>query len=203
MQRSMAKWGGEFTFDELIHLEDLYINTIKAFNISNPIDMDAIKKACRISVLIDQLLLSNDTKAIKELIAAYQNMLKIAKIDELANTASKGTIKTVADLMAYMEEHGYEFDFYDNVDRDIVDKTIRDIKQSIRDEIVNATGLDIKLQEIKENYQVDLEEQSVNEAIDEIPLDKLLDKDYYSEQELEVDTELNAEGVYYDSDDDF
>lgn len=201
MKRAMTKWGGEFTFDELLRLEDLYINTVKAFNITNPIDMDAVKKACRISILIDQQLQSGEAKSIKDFIAAYQNMLKIAKIDDLAETATKGTIKTVADLMAYMEDHNYEFEFYDNVDRDIVDKTIRDIKQSIRDEIVNATGLEVTLQEMKEKYENSLEETKEQEAIEEVPLETLLDKDYYSEQEMEVDKELGEIGVFYDDDD--
>ena len=50
-----------------------------------------------------------------------------------------------------MEDHGFIFNYYDQVDRDIVDKTIKDIQQSIRTEINNAVGLDVTLQQIKEN----------------------------------------------------
>ena len=50
MLRNQIKWGANYTFAELIQLENLFINTLKANDVSNPMQKDAIKKACKMSV---------------------------------------------------------------------------------------------------------------------------------------------------------
>ena len=47
-ERSRVKWGMDYTFAELIQLENLLINTIKVYNIADPMRLDAIKKACKL-----------------------------------------------------------------------------------------------------------------------------------------------------------
>ena len=192
-ERSRVKWGMEYTFGELIQLENLLVNTIKAYNITDPMRLDAIKKACKLSVKIDSLIESGDAKSIKDYTAAYQSFLKAAQIEELGQVASEGTIKTVADLYKYMEKNGFEFEFYDKEERDIVDKTINDIKSTIRNEIVNATGLDIKLEEIQKSFKQKQEEDVTQIALDQKPLSEILGADFYDEIEFETDKELENE----------
>lgn len=192
-ERSRVKWGMEYTFGELIQLENLLVNTIKAYNITDPMRLDAIKKACKLSVKIDSLIESGDAKSIKDYTAAYQSFLKAAQIEELGQVASEGTIKTVADLYKYMEKNGFEFEFYDKEERDIVDKTINDIKSTIRNEIVNATGLDIKLEEIQKSFKQKQEEDVTQIALDQKPLSEILGTDFYDEIEFETDKELENE----------
>lgn len=189
-ERSRVKWGMEYTFAELIQLENLLINTIKVYNISDPMRLDAIKKACKLSVKIDSLIESGDAKSIKDYTAAYQSFLKAAQIEELGQVANEGTIKTVADLYKYLEKNGYEFEFYDHEERDIVDRTMNDIKKSIKTEIENATGLDLKIEEIKKSFKEKKESDLTEEVITEAPLDKLINEDYYEELEMETDKEL-------------
>lgn len=192
-ERSRVKWGMEYTFGELIQLENLLVNTIKAYNITDPMRLDAIKKACKLSVKIDSLIESGDAKSIKDYTAAYQSFLKAAQIEELGQVATEGTIKTVADLYKYMEKNGFEFEFYDKEERDIVDKTINDIKSTIRNEIVNATGLDIKLEEIQKSFKQKQEEDVTQIALEQKPLNEILGADFYDEIEFETDKELENE----------
>jgi guanylate kinase len=192
-ERARAKWGMDYTFIELIQLENLLINTIKAHNVTEPMRLDAIKKAAKISVKIDALIEAGDAKSIKDYTAAYQSFLKAANIDELGQVANEGTIKTVSDLYKYMEKNGFEFKFYDKEDRDIVDKTIQDIKNSIRHEIGNATGLEHKLEEMQRNFGQGREEQATEEAIAASPLADILGEDFYDDIEFETDKELASE----------
>lgn len=193
-ERSRIKWGEDYSFGELIQLENLLVNTIKVYNITDPMRLDAIKKACKLSVKIDALIQSGDAKSIKDYTAAYQSFLKAAQIDELGQVANEGTIKTVSDLYKYYEKHGFEFKFYDHEERDIVDKTIGDIKASIRQEIGNATGLDFKLEDIKKNMNRKIEEDITKEVLDSTPLSDLLtSEDYYEEVEREVDEEFSKQ----------
>ena len=43
-ERARTKWGLGYTFIELIQLENLLINTIKAHNVTEPMRLDAIQK---------------------------------------------------------------------------------------------------------------------------------------------------------------
>lgn len=193
-ERSRVKWGMEYTFSELIQLENLLLNTIKVYNITDPMRLDSIKKACKLSVKIDALIESGDAKSIKDYTSAYQSFLKSAQIDELGQVANEGTIKTVADLYKYIEKNGYEFKFYDKEERDIVDKTINDIKTSIKHEIANATGLDLKIEEIKRSFKQKEEEDLTQQVLDDTPLSELVDsEDYYDEVEFETDEALDNE----------
>lgn len=197
-ERARVKWGMEYTFGELMQLENLFINTIKVYNITDPMRLDAIKKAAKLSVKIDSLIESGDAKSIKDYTAAYQSFLKAANIDELGQVANEGTIKTVADLYKYMEKNGFEFEFYDKEERDIVDRTINDIKMTIRNEIVNATGLDVKLEEIQELFKQKQEEDFTQAIVSDKPLDHILDDDFYDEVEFETDKELENEDLDLD-----
>lgn len=202
-ERARVKWGHDYTFAELIQLENLFINTIKVHNITDPMRLDAIKKSCKISVKIDSMIESGDAKAIKEYTGAYKDFLKTAQIDELGQVANEGTIKTVADLYKYMEKNGFEFTFYDKEERDIVDKTLNDIKESIRYQISNATGIDLKLQEITKKHREKEETEATEEAVKENPLDKLIaSEDYYEELELEADKEFEEEELDLEYDED-
>lgn len=200
-ERAKVKWGLEYTFGELIQLENLLINTIKVYNITDPMRLDAIKKACKLSVKIDALIESGDAKSIKDYTAAYQSFLKAAQIEELGQVANEGTVKTVADLYKYLEKNGFEFTFYDHEERDIVDRTINDIKKSIKLEIENATGLDLKIAEIKKSFRQKEEDDASDEAIAESPLNQLISEDYYEELEMETDQRLAEEELDLNYDD--
>lgn len=202
-ERTRVKWGHDYTFAELIQLENLLTNTIKVYNITDPMRLDSIKKACKLSVKIDSLIESGDAKSIKDYTSAYQSFLKSANIEELGQVANEGTIKTVADLYKHLEKNGFEFTFYDKEDRDIVDRTITDIKTTIRHEISNATGLDIKLAEMSKSMHEKEEAEATEDSISEKPMSTILAEDYYEEVEFETDKELGNEelDIEYDDDD--
>lgn len=197
-ERARIKWGHDYTFQELVQLENLLTNTIKVYNISDPMRLDAIRKACKLSVKIDALIESGEAKVLKDYTTAYNQFLKSAQIDELGSVANENSIKTVADLYKYMEKNGFEFKFYDKEERDIVDKTLNDIKHSIREQIVNATGLDLKIQEITKSFKDKMEDNLTEHAILSSPLDDMVNEDYYEEVELETDNKLLEEELDFD-----
>lgn len=202
IERMHEKWGGEYSFEELMQLESQFNSIITALNVSNPTQLENIKKVCKMSVLVDQYIQGGETKAILEGTNALAKLTDIAQINEMTEVASEGTIKTVADLYKYMEDHGWRWSFYDKVDRDIVDTTIKDIQQSIRTEINNATGLDVTLQNVKENYLRTEEDQVAAEAQADVPIQDILELekhlDSYSEEEIRIDQELDAQEVIFE-----
>ena len=205
IERNQVKWGSNYSFEEYVQLENLLISTLRANDVSNPMQIDAIKKACRISVELDKAIEAGDSKGIKELSSAYSTFTKTAQIDTVIESANSDVIATVADLADYIEKCGGKFTYYDNVDRDIVDKTIKDIQEYNRKLVSDSTGLGSTLEAITQSYRKSLEQQATNNAISELTLEDIVNEqragNYAFDQELDNETLVDV--PMGDDDDDY
>ena len=68
--RERIKWGEQYSFEELMKIESLYTRTLRANNITNPMQKEAVKTLCKLQVEIDNAIRMQDTKAIKEFSSA-------------------------------------------------------------------------------------------------------------------------------------
>lgn len=202
LDRGRIKWGTNFTFEELIQLENLFSTTVGAFDINNPMQIDAIKKACKASLLLDKAMLEGNIDQIKNLTSAYQQFVSTAKIDEMIESAQTEVIRTVADLAQFLEDNNFEFKFYDNQDRDIVDKTIRDMKEHLRTLVMESTGLEQTLEMIHKKYTEGQQEKANLAASEVVPLEQIMAKakEEYNE---EIDSELEDEEILEENDDEY
>jgi hypothetical protein len=205
IERNTVKWGANYSFEEYVQLENLLISTLRANDISNPLQIDAIKKACKISVELDKAIMEGDSKGIKELSGAYSSFTKTAQIDTVIEAANNDVIATVADLGDFIEKSGGEFTYYDNVDRDVVDKTIKDMKKYIQDLVGDATGLTTQLEAMRASYQASVEQQATDSATSALSIQDIIDEQRAGNAEF--DSELEAETlddlVIEDEDDNF
>ncbi len=192
IERNKIKWGPGYTFNELINLESLFIHTLKANNVSNPIQIDAVKKACKMSIAIDQSITSRESKEINDLTRAYQGFVKIAKIDDLITASSEDVISNVSELVDYIERSGFKFKYYDNVERDIVDKSIDDIKLYIRRLVQDSTGLEVALERVSQTYREDKAKEEHEEAVNEVSLESLFENSI-DIRNSEIDKELEED----------
>lgn len=199
--RAIITWGPGFTFEELIKMESNYQSTISSFDINNPMQLDAVRKANITSIMIDRSIRTGDVKALKDLTATLASFMKMAKIEELIESQESDVLRTVADLAAHLESKGFEFEFYDKVERDIVDKTIANIQDYLRTLVLESTGLDATLDLISSKYKEDLKLSAAEKAYEELPLEEIT---RLAKEELarEIDEELAAERILEDEDDD-
>lgn len=202
LDRGRIKWGTNFSFEELIQLENLFSTTVGAFDINNPMQIDAIKKACKASLLLDKAMFEGDVENIKNLTSAYQQFVATAKIDEMIESAQTEVIRTVADLAQYLEDNNFEFTFYDNHDRDIVDKTIRDMKEHLRTLVLESTGLEQTLEMIQKKYTEGQQEKAKISATELVPLEEVMAK-AKEEFNEKIDKELEEEEIIEDDNDEY
>lgn len=204
--RNQIKWGVNYTFEEYVQLENLLISTMRANDISNPLQIDAIKKACKISVELDKAIMAGDSKGIKDLTTAYSGFTKTAQIDNVIAAANNDVITTVADLADFVEKCGGQYKYYDGVERDIVDKTINDIKEYIRVLVQDSTGLGATLENIAQSYKRSVEQSAADNATSTVTLEDII-ADQTSAANHELDEELAAETlddiVIEDEDDEY
>ena len=194
MRRAKIKWGGEYSFEEYVQLDSLLVSTLRAGDITNPLQIDAIKKAARISIQLDQAILAGDAKGIKDLTSAYSTFTKTAQIDDVIQSSNKDVISTVSDLGDYIEQCGGQFKYYDGVERDVVDKTIADFKEYIRVLVQDCTGLAATLESISKSYAQKVEENANEEAFAEVSLEDLINDNAIAANR-DLDAQLAAEDV--------
>jgi hypothetical protein len=112
----------------------------------------------------------------------------------MIESAQTEVIRTVADLAQFLEDNNFEFTFYDNQDRDIIDKTIRDMKEHLRTLVMESTGLEQTLEMIQKKYTEGQSEKANLAAEQLVPLEEIMAK-AKEEYNNEIDSELEDEEI--------
>lgn len=192
VDRGRLKWGEQYTFEEIIKLDSIYSRTLKANNITNPMQKEAVKTLCKLQIEMDEAIRMKDAKAIKDFSSAWSTFAKQADLENMINDTKTDDITTVAELYDYMERSGFKFKFYDSFDRDEVDRTIKDITDTNRHLILESTGLQPLLEEMARTRMQTAEEEATNEIIrGDTTLEDMLnfqatDNDIETEEDEEV-----------------
>lgn len=160
--------------------------------ITNPAQKETLKALCIIQVKIRQALTIDDSKTLKDLTASYSSLAKAAKLDELIESTKTDDITTVAELYQYFEDNGFQFKFYEGKPQDEIDYCIDDIKQCLRQTVLDSTGLSGLLEQMIKREQSQAEAQKTAEAVEKVSVEDLLqlDPDTMGQPEEEADAEL-------------
>lgn len=157
--RGRLKWGDQYTFEELIQLDQLYTRTIKANNIISPMQKVAVKTLCQLQMKVNQAIRLEDSKALKEYSSAWSTFAKQANLEEMINEAKTEDITTVAEFYQYMEDQGFIFKYYQGDCKDEIDFAIKDIQDTNRRLVLESTGLQAQLEEMIRQRTVSAEEE--------------------------------------------
>lgn len=198
--RGKVKWGNEFTFQQIMKLEDIYENTVKQYNITSSLQQDAIRKAAKLSIKMDSLIDGGEFKDLKDATSAQAQFLKTADIKDLAETAkSDDTITTVNDLAFYLEKNGFQFSkMLPDIPQDAIDELMENYMTNVKDVVYNATGLDTQLQDLIEQIKLNSEEELLAQEAEAIPLSGEELEDFLEEKQKEADRELENEELETD-----
>lgn len=200
IQRAVLKWGQNYSFEELVKLDNLFTSQIRANNIINPLQKEAVRSLCKIQIEMDKALLIGDTKGLKDYTSAYGTLAKQAQLEDLVAETKTSDITTVAELYDYMEKKGFQFEYYDGADKDEVDRAIHDIQESNRAFILESTGMGATLENMIHKKQVQDEENKTEEAIQQASIQDLMN--FHSEDMFNIEEEDDKEVTKMEFDDD-
>lgn len=192
LDRGHLKWGEQYTFEELIQLDAVYSRTLRANNITNPLQKEAVKTLCKLNIEMNEAIRAKDAKAMKDYSTAYATFAKQADLEGMINETKTDDITTVAELYDYMEKSGFQFKFYDGYDRDEVDRTIKDIQDTNRRLILESTGLQPLLEDMMRQRMEQTESATAAAATSE-PGKTLEDLMNFHAEDGEVATEEDSE----------
>lgn len=135
-----GRWGSDYTPEELIKLEQEYVDLIKNGDPNDTIQVNYAKKISKISLLMDKALDEGDAGSWKDLGNLYDKLLKSADLN--SKNQSSETIDSISELVAICESTGFiQIDDGIRYDQDKIDLTIDNMQSYTRDLVVSETGL--------------------------------------------------------------
>lgn len=120
------RWGDHYTQKELEKLESMYRGIKESFGVGDEVGEDNARKLCMLSLEIDKCIASGGA-GLDKLITPYNKIQANAGFTA-DNTRDANSFESVSELMLYMEKIGWKEKFVNDVPRDIVDLTIKDIQ---------------------------------------------------------------------------
>ncbi len=197
-----SKWGPQYEFSEYLRLEEITNSTIRSTGTTNPLTIDNIRKLAITSIMIDRMIREGEVKAAAEYSKMYQTFIKSGGFEELIDVSSDvDVISNVADLCNYLEEKDFKFDFYDKVQRDVVDKTIEDLKNWTRKFVLDNAGIiQQEYDVISDAWKNKIENDKYDEATKKLTLEEIIEEKKKGINE-ELDKDLDDEDFSFDEDD--
>lgn len=142
------KWGGKFTEDELIRLEDFWQDMIKSYTIETASHKDYLRKICLVSVMAEQELFKGNITQYKSLISTYDTLMKSSKFTEAQNATSQDYISSFGEFVSYIEKDGFIPKFAPEQPMDIVDITINNMNEYTRKLVLGERNLSEMIENI-------------------------------------------------------
>lgn len=132
------KWGSNYDDEELQYLENLLEGLLQTQNISGALQFDQALKICKISLNLDSKI--REGVDFDKLMGSYDKLVKTAEFTP-KNTKNASDFESVGELVKYLEKKGFRASFYDDVTRDIVDETIKNIQAYNQRLYTNESGI--------------------------------------------------------------
>lgn len=181
LNKLRAKWGQEYTEEEeLKQLEKLFQGILNTYSIFGDQQIDQVKKICKISLIIDQKIRAGED--FDKYIKSYDQLCKMANLVP-KNIKDATDFSSVGELFAYLEKSGWMNEFYNGVENDIVDKTIKDIQNWSRNLYVNESSIPEDIASRIEALKIanDMEDELnkiENDDLDDIMFDDMEEEDF-------------------------
>ena len=177
------KWGGNYDNDELAYLEDLY----KGLLLTQNVNVDQAQKICKLSLEIDSRIRSGD-KDVDKFLSSYDKLVKTAEFTP-KNTKNVNDFDSFAEVGLWLEKRGHQNKFYDNVTRDVIDETLKNIENYNQRLYINEGGIG---DEITQRIKM---LQTANEPESEFfDLQKDFNEEEYDNAGFNIDEEFKVEG---------
>ena len=132
------KWGSNYDDEELQYLENLLDGLLQTQNISGALQFDQALKICKISLNLDSKI--REGTDFDKLVGSYDKLVKTAEFTP-KNVKNASDFESTGELIKWLEKRGFKSKFYDNVTRDIVDETIKNIQSYNQRLYTNESGI--------------------------------------------------------------
>lgn len=163
MRELRFKWGSNYNEEEMVKLETLYTEMHDSYDISTASHEDYLKTICMISLRLKQSVNNGDYDAVNKLSAQYDKLMKSAKFTASQKKEEENYIDSISEMVRLCEEKDFIPVFHGTEPKDIVDVTIRDLKNYTKNLIEQEPGLAQLIEEATETIKLELEKENMSE----------------------------------------
>ena len=181
------KWGSNYSEDELYYLENLLQGLLSTQNMFGALQDDQALKLCKISLSIDVAI--QNGLDFEKLLSSYDRLVKIAGFTP-KNVKNINDFESVGELVKWLEKKGFKNKFYDNVTRDIVDETMKNIQVYNQKLYTNESGIGEEITRRIENLKTAKEMENHYDTNVEYDLEEYDNQGYeelINNEEFEID----------------
>lgn len=132
------KWGSNYDDEELQYLENLLDGLLQTQNISGALQFDQALKICKISLNLDSKI--REGADFDKLMGSYDKLVKTAEFTP-KNVKNASDFESTGELIKWLEKRGFKSKYYDNITKDIVDETIKNIQAYNQRLYTNESGI--------------------------------------------------------------
>lgn len=153
-----TKWGKNYSVEEWLQLEKLYVEMTESFDIQTAAHVDNLKMLCKTSLKANQLIDLGDVEGANKMIKTYDMLMKQGRFTAAQNKAeSSDFVDSVGELVLMCERDGFIPRFYTDGPQDKVDKVLQDnqlyLRQLVMDELNLGSLIEKALKEIQEDKE--------------------------------------------------
>ncbi len=197
------KWGRLYKPAEWVELEKKYTEMKNSFDIQDSDTDGTLILICKTFLKMNQSIDCGDMDGYQKLSRVYDTLRKSAKFTAAQNKEVKADfVDSIGEMVAYCEQYGGQIPRYEiNVDYDIVDKVIRDLKEYNRSLVYEDTALArqiedyIKKRETAESMKKD-KEDAQRKGIPDVQIE---DEDYQQHFDM-IQNDIKADqNIYYNN----
>lgn len=184
-QHLKERWGPNYDDEALNYLENLFNGLLATQNVAGALQLDQALKLCKMSYEIDSRIRAGED--FDKILSSYEKLTKVANFTP-KNAKNANDFDSIGELVRWLEKRGWRASYYDDVPKDIVDETIKNIQgwnqrlyieeSGIGDEITNRIENLKTAKEIENGYYIS--ETNTQDDLDKYEndgFDKLLSDD--------------------------
>lgn len=162
-----TKWGRLYSAADWVSLEGLYNEYDKSFDLHNADLLAGIKQVCKLDLKCNQALDSGDVDSYSKLARAADSLRKSLKLTEAQRKEEKNSnLSCYGQLVSYCERKtGYIPKIDLSIDRDVVDKDLRDIKTYTKNLIEEDPAVFKQIEQYIKKREILMEQEKDAEAI--------------------------------------
>lgn len=164
-----AKWGDHYDILDCLKLEEYYNDMMEDYQIKTRAHQDYLKNIAKVSLQMDKMIADGDFSGYEKIAKTYDNLMKSANFAEMKAKEDKRDLgyNAFGELFEMAEKQGFIPKFHTDEPRDIVDKTIKNLKawtQSlIQGEVDINTLMDNAAKRVLEQEQEEQKQEEYDE----------------------------------------
>lgn len=164
LEQLREKWGEAYQPNELKQLEIFYGEMHGSYDITTASHEDYLKQICKISLRMHSLIDAGMYDEYKKLSDIYDRMMKSAKFTASQEKSEDRYVDSISELVRLCEEKKFIPVYHKDEPQDIVDATLADFENYVRNLVATELNLDslvekglelIKLEEEKDQMEED------------------------------------------------